>query len=301
MSHPTPSTRRRSRRAHARTLGAAAAGLALAACAGTRPDPVVELSNTTMAPTMATVQEITRNASQWNGRMLITSGEVNRVFGPRWFSIGGGDFEGGGELLVVGPSTAPGILSTLADSGAVMNDIIQVRGTLRLFEEDDIEREIGVDLDGDVFDGWDGKPVLVMTDMDLTPRVDVVPAVAVPVPVPVAPITEHTMIVDAPDRSALVGDIAALLGVRVHSVLSQRAFLVGPTADKQLLVVTDQAMPGIEPGQTVAVAGVIKALPSDLASVRAEWGLTTTNEAMLRLAGIYLDADAVEITARTAR
>lgn len=274
-----------------------AAVFSLAACApGPDPESTGELYQAGMRPVVASVPEITAGADSLEGRVVIVSGEVNRIFGPRWFSIGGGDFANGEELLVVGQADMPALLNSMADSGALMNDLVQVRGVLQTYEEDQLERQINVDLDGDVLDGWDGKPVVIMTHLDITPRVDVAPAVVVPVPVPVVPITDETIIVDAPSKDALVGKAAALLGVRVQTVLSQRAFLVGPTPNRHLLVVTESAMPTIEPGQTIAVAGAIEAIPSNIASVRADWGLTTTNEAMVRAAGIYLKASDVEIT-----
>lgn len=294
----TMTRRARPRQPVASFLGICAASALIIGCGGNRPDPVVELSNTTMPPMLASVHEIARSFNSLQGRTVVTSGEVNRVFGPRWFSIGGGDFEGGGELLVVGPSTVPGILSNLADSGAVMNDIIQVRGVVRIFEEDAIERQIGVDLDGDVFDGFDGKPVLVMSELDITPRVDVTPVAAVPIPVPVMPIIDPLVVVDAPDRNALVGDIAALLGVEVQAVVSERAFFVGPSPAKQILVVTETPMREIAPGQVVAIAGTISALPANLATVRSEWGLSAAAEAMLASANVYLKATDVEVTRR---
>ena len=233
------------------------------------------------APWGATVQDITSNPSAVEGRIVTVSGEVNRVFGPRWFSIGGEGYGGGEELLVVGPSAVPSILNNLADSGKVSNDLVQVTGRVRVFEEDAIEREINADLDGDLFDIYDGKAVVVMHDLDITPRVDVVPAVAVPVPVPVGPITDVLVIVDAPERSSLVGRSVALFDVKVVDVVSPRAFWVGPGNEKRLLVVLDSTAArthaghtAMRAGQTVSIAGVIKAMPTNLDEVRAPWGLT---------------------------
>ena len=183
-------------------------------------------------------------------------------------------------------------------SSLIANDIVQVTGRVRVFEEDAIEREIGADLDGDLLDIYDGKPVIVMHDLDITPRVDVVPAVAVPVPVPVGPITDALVIVDAPDRPSLVGRPVALLGVKVLSVAGPNAFWVGPKADKRLLVVMDSTQtraghaghPIIRAGQTLSVAGVIRTLPSNVEEVRAKWGLTSEHAAALSHERIYLSA-----------
>ena len=253
-------------------------------------------------PWGATVKDITSNPSAVEGRIVTVSGEVNRVFGPRWFSIGGEGYGGGEELLVVGASAVPALLNNLADSGKVANDIVQVTGRVRVFEEDAIEREINADLDGDLFDVYDGKPVVVMHDLDITPRVDVVPAVAVPVPVPVGPITDVLVLVDTPDRASLVGRPVALFGAKVVDVVSPRAFWVGPNNEKQLLVVldstaarTDAGHTAMRAGQTVSVAGVVKAIPTNLDDVRGAWGLSG-DATMLSRERIYLSASDLALT-----
>ena len=201
----------------------------------------MELGDVVAEPVMTTtVSDIVNAPARYAGKVVTVSGEVSRVFGPRWFAIGGQEF-GGHELLVLGSSTMPGLLSDLADSGKVMNDIVMVTGVVRAFEEDALEREVGggLDLDGDVFDPYDANPVIVMTDLDLTPRVDVLPVV--PVPVPVAPIVDELVIIDAPNRMPLVGRSVALFNVKVQRRIGDRAFWAGSTWDRRLLVVIDSA------------------------------------------------------------
>ena len=218
-------------------------------------------------PWGATVKDLTSNPSVAEGRIVTVSGEVNRVFGPRWFSIGGEGYGGGEELLIVGPSNVPSILK-----------------------------------DGDLFDIYDGKSVVVMHDLDITPRVDVVPAVAVPVPVPVVPITDALVIVDAPDRSSLVGRPVAFFGAKVVAVVSSHAFWIGRSNEKRLLVVLDSTAArtrsghtAMHAGQTVSIAGVIKAMPANLAEVRAAWGLTG-DTTMVSRERVYLSANDLAVT-----
>ena len=288
-SRPGAPRRTGIRRAAAALAGAAA--VALTAGCASRSVPA-DLGVTYGA----TVKDITANPRSYEGRMVTVSGEVNRIFGPRWFSIGGEGFGGGEELLVVGASALPALLDNMADSGMVMNDLVQVTGRVRVFEEDAIEKEINADLDGDFWRLYDAKPVVVMTDLDVTPRVDVVPVAAVPVPVPVAPITDELVIITAPDRMPLVGQSVALMGVEVRSVVGKSGFWVGPSDDRQLFVMLDSAAAGsatVRPGERVGVAGVIRALPADLASVRWAWGLTPSVESMLAGERIYLSASRV--------
>lgn len=65
-----------------------------------------------------TVSEIASAPQRYVGKVVTVSGEVNRVFGPRWFSTGGQEF-GSSELFVLGRSPVPGLLNDLADSGEV--------------------------------------------------------------------------------------------------------------------------------------------------------------------------------------
>lgn len=286
------------RRALRAAAGTAVLGL-LGACASSSVPPDLGLPASTV-----TVSAIADDPTAYEGKLVSVSSEIDRVFGPRWFSLGGEEF-GGDELLVVGPTTVPAIVETLSDSAAAMNDLVQVTGYVRIFNEEQIEDEIGTEIGERWWEAYERKPVLVMTDLDLTPRVDVVPVAAVPVPVPVPVptpvIVDEAIIVDAPDRSALVGRSVALFGARVQTVTGDHAFWVGPSPDRQLFVVLDSQTVArrvdIEPGQTVALAGVIRAVPGDLASVRGAWNLTAANEVTLTRERVYLDASHVQVTA----
>ena len=75
-------TRRRGRRI-ATTAASAIAVAALSACASRPVPPDIGI------PWGATVKSIVANPQKADGKLVTVSGEVNRIFGPRWFSIGG--------------------------------------------------------------------------------------------------------------------------------------------------------------------------------------------------------------------
>lgn len=252
----------------------------------------------------ATIAELAADPEEFAGKVVTVAGEVNRVLGPRWFTIGGEEF-GGHEILVLGRSTVPALLSDLADSARIMNDIVQVTGVVRVFEEDALEREIGsIDLDGDVFDFFDAEPVIVMAELDITPRSDPVTAMGVPVPALVPVLRDVEIFV--PDRSVLAGRSAALFDVRVDSILGPRTFSIGRSdAERLIVVLNDSATVGglagqagttsLHAGQRIFVAGVLRRVPMDLAELRRQRGLEPAGEAALREQTIYLDALRVEM------
>src|SRR3712207_5498318 len=78
---------------------------------------------------------------------------------------------GGTELLVVGARTLPEwVGNDFANSGFFDDDddydelegaVARVSGTVRRFNLADVERELGMDLDDELFGDFDGEPVLV--------------------------------------------------------------------------------------------------------------------------------------------
>jgi hypothetical protein len=242
-------------------------------------------------PWGATVKGIVANPVQADGKLVTVSGEVNRVFGPRWFSIGGEGFDGGEELLIVGSPRIPALLSNLADSTAVSNDLIQVTGRVRFFDRLALEKELGEDFGGSWSQEYQSKPVLVMTNFSLTPRTDLPPMADSAPAMNGAPITDGMMIIRAPNRGALVGRSVALLNVKVQTVVGKNAFWVGPDANQQLFVVVDSTMSDVDRvrvGETISVAGMIQAMPSDLAPMRTSWSLSAANEIILKRETVYL-------------
>jgi len=279
---------RRVRPRQARLAIAAVSSIALitlSACAGRTIPPDLGV------PWGATVKSIVANPVQAEGKLVTVSGGVNRVFGPRWFSIGGEGFDGGEELLVVGSSRIPALLNDLADSGAIANDLIQVTGRVRFFDRLALEKELGVDFGGNWSQEYQSKPVVVMTDFALTPRAELAPRADSSSAMSGGPITDGMMIIRAPNRGALVGRSVALLNVKVQTIVGKNAFWAGPDANQQLFVVIDSSMADadrVRVGETISIAGVIRALPSDLTPMRRSWSLSAANEIILRRETTYL-------------
>ena len=297
--HDEPNTRAAERPLRRLLAGLALTAVAAAACSGatTTYESPGEIAREP-AITAVTVPELASDPETYMGRVVTVSGEVNKVLGQHWFTIGGEDF-GGKEVLVLGRMSMPALIQNLADSVHVSNDIVQVTGVVRVFEEDQLEREIpGIDLDGDIFDPFDAEPVIVMTELDITPRIDPAPVVAVPVPVPVGVPVVREIEIFVPDRASLAGRAAALYTVRVDSVLSNRAFWIGQGFGQRVLVVQNDSVSAtpmqVNEGDMVYIAGVLRRVPDNLDHVRTKWGFQSSADAAIRSETIYLDAHRVE-------
>ncbi len=68
---------------------------------------------------------------------------------------------------------------------------------------------------------------------------------------------------------------------------------MGPNPRQPLFVVADSGMANLanlRVGQTISVAGVLEAMPSDLSSVRTAWSLSAANETTMAREVVYLRA-----------
>jgi hypothetical protein len=119
------------------------------------------------------VSDITDNPQEYVGTTATVSGEVNDLVAPNAFTIGGEDFLGTDELLIVGAKQLPNIVEGVEGEVEVgEDDIVQVTGTIREFNVADIEDELGYGLDDAVFEEFAGEPVVVAKNVFLTPRAE---------------------------------------------------------------------------------------------------------------------------------
>ena len=187
-----------------------------------------------------TISEITDAPNNYVGNTVTVSGEVNRIVGPRAFTIGGDDFIGGDELLVVSANAMPAIADRTTDNALVENDLIQVTGPVRMFDLAAFEKEIGFDLDNSLFGEYAGKPAVVAQSVDLTPRAGAAPGgapVLADANVTVADITGE---VDTYlGKNVIVrGEVEEVIGLNSFSI--DEDALLGGGIDNDLLVISAQ-------------------------------------------------------------
>jgi hypothetical protein len=117
----------------------------------------------TLADGTFRVSDITGSPQGYAGKSVSVQGEVENILGPNAFKLDDDAWFAGGidnDLPVISAQqTNPAVQDTW------LNDQVRVTGTVRLFNRAAIEQEIGYTLDNTLFDDWDGKPVLVASNV----------------------------------------------------------------------------------------------------------------------------------------
>lgn len=100
------------------------------------------------------------------GQTVTVSGEVTSVIAPTGFTISGEEDEELGEL---GEQNTSGVLVVGAQEfGITEGDVVQVVGEVALFRVVDFETELGIDLDDELFEDFEGQPALIAASVDMT-------------------------------------------------------------------------------------------------------------------------------------
>lgn len=196
-------------------------------------------------PRFATVTDLVRQPAKFFRREVGVSGEVAEVLGPRALVLGGEEFEGGESLLVIGRErfSTPG--ARRHQRALLENDLVDVAGTLRVFDRQDLQKRLGVRL-ADRLQRFEGEPVLVVEEILVTPRL-----LNLHDPVAIDQIATRPR--------AYIGKLVSVQG-RVTDVVRGEAFVL----DDKLLVLAGALRAGaIQKGQTLRVLGGVRRLDPD--------------------------------------
>ncbi len=196
-------------------------------------------------PRFASVSDLARRPADFFRREVGVSGEVAEVLGPRALVLGGEEFEGGDSLLVVGrePFATPG--ARRHQRALLENDLVDVAGTLRIFDREQVQKRLGVTL-ANRLERFEGEPVLVVEEILVTQRLlDLHDSVPI------------DWIITRP--RAYIGKLVALSGT-VTDVIRGEAFVLD---DKLLVLAGALRANSIERGQRLAVVGGVRRLDSD--------------------------------------
>jgi len=120
-------------------------------------------------------------------------------------------------------------------------------------------------------------------------------------PAPGADVTAAKII---ENPNAYVGNRVQLTDLKVHSVVGDRTFWIGPSDKQRLFVVLDKSLDqpvqqewrlDINEGQTVAISGEVRKVPS-ADEIQSRWtGLNASERTPLENQQVYLHAEQVDI------
>ncbi|HXG84058.1 MAG TPA: hypothetical protein VNI84_08525 [Pyrinomonadaceae bacterium] len=105
-----------------------------------------------------TARQVIENPSQYVGKTVTVSGDVEEIWNPRAFNMDSGLSVG--ELLVIGREPFPQIPQA-GNRAYVISDVATVTGVVRMLVTAEVEREIGWDLDPRIEAEFNAKPVLI--------------------------------------------------------------------------------------------------------------------------------------------
>lgn len=227
------------------------------------------------------IDDITDNPSRYFGRTVTVAGEVDEIIGQRALTIGGDDFIGEDELLVVSVNQLPNVSGRPGANRLDKDDLVQVTGPVRRFAVADLEREIGTDLDDNLFRDWEGKPAVVARQVNVMPRGAG------------ARITDLNTLFNEPNKEALVSRQVRLTGLKVQAMPAPNVFWVGPSNDRLLFVTrgaqTPMPSPNITVGDTITIEGLVLRVPP-MEQARQLWNLDQQNIGQLQNQQIYVQA-----------
>lgn len=252
---------------------------ALAACQSAEPNVGV------------TIADVEQDPEQYFGQTVTVSGEINDVWGPDVFTIGGEGFAG--ALLIIVPESAQFVGVSEAEP-VEEDDIVQITGTVEEYIIAEIESEYGFTPEYDI-EYEEREPAVVATTVYLSPRTGgAYGAELAEEEEREQPITDVDEALEAEEE--WIGRDVDLTDVAVLDVISDNAFWIGQDMDNRLLVVLDeQATPetavegryNIEPGQTITLFGSLVSLPLS-ADIRAALNLDEETLSMLDDEDVYL-------------
>lgn len=100
------------------------------------------------------------------GQTVTVSGEVTSVIAPTGFTISGEEDEEFDELAE--PNTSGVLVVSAQEFGVTEGDVVQIVGEVALFSVVDVEAELGIALDDELFEEFEGQPALIADSVDMT-------------------------------------------------------------------------------------------------------------------------------------
>ncbi|HET9236643.1 MAG TPA: hypothetical protein VFO10_05310 [Oligoflexus sp.] len=246
------------------------------------------------------VEDLKENTAAYLGKTVTVSGEIEEIYGPRAFKLGGKDFFDS-EIRVITSQPLKASVQERADQPFRKDDIALVTGTVRNVVIADVEREFSFDLDPNYEIEFESRPAIIATSVLISPRGQSA-TVATGSNQPTQ-ITDIAVIHNTTDKATLVGRTVQLNKVNVQKVVGDQSFLIG-TGNQQVFVTFNEIpSPGtakegqvaIKAGQKVSLNGTIRSLPA----LSEEWlkqnKVDSTTAKELKQQPIYIHASDVRV------
>ncbi len=119
--------------------------------------------------------QIAENPQEYYGSTVTVTGEVSNVLGSNaMLVVPQAGVSGADDMLVISPvplSEASEATEQSGDAPLSQGETVQITGEVREFELLAIEQEIGVDLDDESLDAYDGTPSIIASSISLEPPV----------------------------------------------------------------------------------------------------------------------------------
>lgn len=215
-----------------------------------------------------TLTEVAEDPSEFYGERVVVSGQIERVHAEddvitRSSTAAGFTLGRDAEIAVVGSDIAE-LAAIAANEELAEGDVVQVSGTVREFNLPEIEEDLGVDFDDDLF-GRE-RAAIVADQVNLVP---VVPSQGERLAISTEELED--------DPTRYFGRQVTVTGASVTDVLSPRVFAISD----EVLVVSPAALQGLETGEETRVSGT--AIEVSTAKLVSEFDLRSDREVFRRL------------------
>ena len=136
--------------------------------------PALIASSIRLAPfqfphTGITVDQITDDPAAFYGQTVTITGEMGRAMGQHVFTVRDDDFLFAEEITVITPQVLMDRQGHALDAGQFGERHVRVTGTVREFDAETLQQELGVPLDPAQLQGWTGGPAIMASSVQVAP------------------------------------------------------------------------------------------------------------------------------------
>jgi len=115
--------------------------------------------------------QIADNPQEYYGSTVTVTGDVSYVLGSNSLLVVPQFGVSADDTLVISPVALSEITGQSGDAPLAQGETVRITGEVREFGLPGIEREIGVDLDDESLDAYDGMPSIIASSISLEPPV----------------------------------------------------------------------------------------------------------------------------------